>query len=401
MENNLQKQVEQVLSEMESYFEKNSYKSFDPCDIKALPFILKYYDLFYRTRISKFAIFPLEVLVNKFPRQIRKIVGIHKQAFAQSHALIVRAKLEKFRKLQIEEEYSQAETLFNWILSQRSGMTRNASWGQPYNWFSSDIIPADTPRTTVSSQILHTCIDMYLTGKKETYRELIGEICRFFLIEMVRSYDSDDETCFAYTLVDNYRVHNANMMAASALMRAGTILKDDEIIELAGKCLNFTLRRQNPDGSWFYYADDSGGYGKIDHYHTGYVLEALSVIRNLQGDTFRYEKEFEKGVDFYLEQLFTGEGLPKMTPASTYPIDIQSCAQSIITLAEFAKFSKGYQYRIENVINFTLEKFYHTKGYFSYRINKNGKILPYDYIRWGDAWMYLALSRYVTLFHYV
>lgn len=385
-----------ILSQMDNHFEKMNYSSYDLCDIKALPAILKYYNTFYKKSYGKYFLFPLEIILNKFPGLIRSLTGIRKQAFAQSHALIIRGKLSLSKYLKKESYSNKAEEMMQWILKQKSGETKYSSWGQPYDWFSKDIIPAHTPRTTVSSQMIHAICDICLINNNKDDFNLLKDLSKFFLFEMPRSVDNIDEICFSYTLIDRYKVHNSNMMAASALFRAGTILKDKEILELGEKCLNYTLRRQNKDGSWYYYELESDKVSKIDNYHTGYILEALAVIKNIKGSEFSFDKEFDLGIDFFLNNFFVDQAIPKMTPASVYPIDIQSCAQSIITLMALSAYRKELVEQAGKVLAFTIDKFYNEGGWFSYRINKHGQARKISYIRWGDAWMYLAIVRYLT-----
>jgi hypothetical protein len=160
------------------------------------------------------------------------------------------------------------------------------------------------------------------------------------------------------------------------------------------------VNRQNPDGSWYYYELAGGKASKIDNYHTGYVLESLSVIRHIQGSDFNYEEEFMKGSEYFLKNFFENGHIPKMTPSSVYPIDIQSCAQSIITLIELAGDKPEYREKAEAVLNYTINHFYSKKGWFYYRIGKRGRIHKTSYIRWGDAWMYLAIVRFLTFEQY-
>jgi len=386
-----------ILKQMEEQFERNAYGSYDPCDIKALPFIIKYYTRFSDRSYSKYAIYPLERLIEWFPGVYRWLSGIEKQSFAQSHALIVRGNLLLYKLLNNSFYLNKSKDLIYWILDQKSGLTKYSAWGQPYDWFSKNLIPANTPRTTVTAQILQTVIDLYMMEKNEQWHTIIRDICNFFLFEMIRSKDSEDEVCFSYTTIDNYKVHNANMMAASALYRASQILSDKEILDTASKCLAFTMNRQNKDGSWYYYELNDQTPSKIDNYHTGYILEALAIIKNILGDQFQYDRNFNMGVEYYLSEFFQDHTIPKMTPDSLYPIDIQSCAQSIITLVHLSEYLGGSIQLAENVLRFTLKHFYNNDGWFSYQITRKRHTRKISYIRWGDAWMYLAIISFLKL----
>jgi len=68
------------------------------------------------------------------------------------------------------------------------------------------------------------------------------------------------------------------------------------------------IESQNPDGSW-YYAND-GERHFTDHFHTCFVLKALANIEKLTGDP-KCRCAIERGVDYYVGNLFDERGLPK------------------------------------------------------------------------------------------
>lgn len=397
MKHYTEEELSVIVQDIEDYFQKNNYTSYDSCDIKALPFFLEWDQFFSKRKFGKYAQFPMNLLIDNFAGTIRLLTGIRKKAFAQSHALFLRAYLERFSDTKNKSYLDETSKLWHFIYEQRSKENKQLAWGQPYPWYAKKLIPAYTPRTTVTSQILHTLMDYYAIANEEHFLQLIKETSGFFLNEMNRSVNENDQVCFSYTLVDNYRVHNANMMASSALLRAGKLLKNKEVSDLGNNCLRYTIKRQNSDGSWYYYELPDNQKSKIDNYHTGYILEALAVIRELQGDGFKYNDEFNRGVDFYLNNFFQDGIIPKMTPDSLYPIDIQSCAQSILTFTALNSIHRDFLKKAKDVLDYTLDNLYSGKGYFHYRKMKSGRTVKISYIRWGDAWMYLALVKYLNV----
>lgn len=397
MKHYTEEELSVVVQDIEDYFQKNNYTSYDSCDIKALPFFLGWDQFFSIRKFGKYALFPMNLLIDNFAGAIRKLAGIRKKAFAQSHALFLRAYLKRYSYTKNKSYLDETIKLWHFIYEQRSRENKHLAWGQPYHWYTNKVIPAYTPRTTVTSQILHTLMDYYETANEEQFLQLIKEISGFFLGGMNRSVDETDQVCFSYTMVDNYRVHNANMMAASALLRAGKLLKDKRVSDLGNNCLRYTLKRQNSDGSWYYYELNDNQKSKIDNYHTGYILEALTLIKELQGDGFEYVDEFNRGIDFYINNFFQDGKIPKMTPDSLYPIDIQSCAQSILTLTALNSINRDFLEKAKEVLDYTLDTLYSGKGYFHYRKIRSGRTRKISYIRWGDAWMYLALVKYLNV----
>jgi hypothetical protein len=70
----------------------------------------------------------------------------------------------------------------------------------------------------------------------------------------------------------------------------------------------FVLESQNADGSWYYSTD--GEHVFVDHFHTCFVLKALAKIEALTANK-RCTQAIERGVDYYVKNLFDNEGLPK------------------------------------------------------------------------------------------
>jgi hypothetical protein len=103
------------------------------------------------------------------------------------------------------------------------------------------------------------------------------------------------------------------------------------------------------------------------------------------------KESIQKGINFYVKNLFLDESIPKWSPNNVYPIDIHGCAQTIITLAKHSKISKQRLNMIRKVAFWTIKNMQDEKGFFYYRIYR-GRIDKTPYIRWGQAWMLLALS---------
>ena len=204
----------------------------------------------------------------------------------------------------------------------------------------------------------------------------------------------EDRVCFSYTPIDNFHVHNANLWSASVLLRAFTYIGDRKCKEMGVKALNFTVSYQNEDGSWYYWAPPDELLYSIDNYHTGFILECLNIARRALRKEFMFEDELRKGLEFYVTNLFLEDGTPKMRPDSTYPIDIHSCAQAIITFSELSDFEPKYLDIGMKVAEWTVKNMQDTEGYFYYRMYRN-RTDKTPYIRWGQAWMLRALSYIV------
>ena len=134
----------------------------------------------------------------------------------------------------------------------------------------------------------------------------------------------------------------------------------------------------------------------IDSFHTGYNLDALNTYRTLTGDR-TFDSNIERGLDFYINNFFKEDGIPKYYHDKTYPIDIHSPAQLLVTLSNMNQLSR-YCCLADKIVDWTIRNMQDKKGYFYYQIKPliSSKI---SYMRWSNAFMFNALSNYVKKYY--
>jgi hypothetical protein len=211
--------------------------------------------------------------------------------------------------------------------------------------------------------------------------------------------DKDGHICFSYTSIDNFHVHNANVVVAANLIRTWYHCKRQDLKDIGQRALDFTVKYQNNDGSWYYWAPPDTILGNIDNYHTGFILESMELIRKYLGKDFHYEKQMDLGLDFYINHFFENDVIPKLFHNCLYPIDIQSCAQSIITLVELSKSYSSLAEKPLKIADWTIKNMFDPNGYFYYRLYKNGYVDKTPYLRWAEAWMFRALTNLIFSFN--
>jgi hypothetical protein len=151
----------------------------------------------------------------------------------------------------------------------------------------------------------------------------------------------------------------------------------------------YSIRRQRSDGSWPY--GEHPGQQWIDSFHTGYNLLALRhVARHL--DMGESESALRNGFTFYRAQFFEPDGVVKYYHNRTYPIDIHAVAHAILTLSEFRDLDRANLDVADCVIQWAARHLRSIQGFFHYQqwprwTNR----IPY--VRWGQAWMLLALAE--------
>ncbi|MEN6294357.1 MAG: hypothetical protein ABFD07_20375, partial [Methanobacterium sp.] len=136
----------------------------------------------------------------------------------------------------------------------------------------------------------------------------------------------------------------------------------------------------------------------IDNFHTGYNLCALKNISKYLSIN-DYDLNIKIGFKYYRENFFRKDGAPKYFHNKTYPIDIHSIAQSIITLIEFKNYDPANLDLAFNIYRWAMENMWDKQGYYYYY-----QITPYyknkiSYMRWSQSWMLLALANLLKNIH--
>ena len=372
------------LKKLDRWIRQNGWAGYDPYDIKGQqPFIM-----FSKSRYAGFA---SDKMLGRFPMGTRRFFRVNKEINAKAMALMARAYLRLFKNSGHEAYKKLALECLNWLEKNPSSGHSGKCWGYPFDWQSRVFIPKNTPSIVVSSIGAHAFLDAYEILGDKKYLDIARSTCDFIMKDLNRDED-DNSLCFSYTPVDNFHVHNANLFGASVLARVGAITSEDELKKLAIKSITFTMNLQNNDGSFYYWAPPDKLLKIVDNYHTGFVLESLNVCRRALGQDFKFNAELKKGLDFYAKELFSPAGEAIISTQKKYPINIHSCAQGIITFMELADFDDTHKEISKKVASWTIKNMQDESGYFYHLINEKGRVDKTPYIRWGQAWMLLALS---------
>jgi rhamnogalacturonyl hydrolase YesR len=255
--------------------------------------------------------------------------------------------------------------------------------------------PKKTPTVVDTKFIGNALLDAYeITGDKKLLKSA-RSACDFILKDLNRTYDKKGNFAFSYSPLDKSVVFNASLLGSSLLARVYSFTGEKELIEEAKKSIDSCCDYQKEDGSWSYGILPFHQW--IDNFHTGYNLSCIASYMKYSKD-HSYKNQLSKGYDYYINTFFTEEGIPKYYNNSIYPIDIHCSAQLVATLVTLEKF-KDQKKLVDKVLRWTIENMQSKKGYFYYQINKyfSSKI---PYMRWGQAWMFYALSTYLKADHF-
>jgi hypothetical protein len=292
-------------------------------------------------------------------------------------------------------------------------------WGYPFDWvWRGGVIKAHTPLITTTPYVYEAFLqvskllngdtlapsDGARVGVRGTESSLDGAECRKVLESIVRHATKDIKdfkfsetanTC-SYTPDDEGGVVNASAYRAFLLANAANYFDCDDLLNIALANLNFVLESQNADGSWPYAKDGVRDF--VDHFHTCFVMKALAKIHSLTGHE-KTLRALSRGVDYYLDNLFAEDGLPKpfsRAPRLTvYKRELYDCAECINLCLLLRKDFPKLERTLGTVVAGVLKDWVKPDG--SFRSRK--LILGWDNVpmhRWAQAQMFRALAFYLS-----
>jgi len=149
---------------------------------------------------------------------------------------------------------------------------------------------------------------------ESAYLDMARSVALYFLEEHPRVRVGKG-VYFFYEPSHSFRVYNASAVISSFLVRCGTALKENEMVELGEKGLQYIKSVQNEDGSWFYGEGRMCRY--IDNFHLAFVLKSICDAVEYMS-TENLEECFMKGMDFYKRVMFLEEKGGSLRPLRYY-----------------------------------------------------------------------------------
>ena len=386
------------LSNLQNYCEAEDFKGWDPYDglnsriFNALP-LLKNSALCRLVMIQLF---------KRNPINLRRLAAVPKQYNPKAIALFISGYCHIYRAVEAKPELQNAfgqkevlkstiDRLAHLLLSLRSrGDYHGACWGYNFDWQARRLFlfPRYTPTVVATSFCTTALLDAYeITGDTE-YLNVAMSTAKFVTNDLHRSnYGSG--FLFSYSpLPGNDTVLNASLLGVKILSLCYKYTHNPEYRALASKVVTAVCEAQRPDGGWVYGLLPVQSW--IDSFHTGYNLDALNAYRMLTGDR-SFDKNIKLGLDFYINKFFEEDGTPKYYHDKTFPVDIHSPGQLLITLSNMNLLSR-YHELTEKVVEWTIRNMQDRKGYFYYQV-KPGISSKISYMRWSNAFMFNALSH--------
>jgi hypothetical protein len=314
-------------------------------------------------------------------------------------------------------DFSQLENAVHFLTELKEAHCREFKeycWGYPFDWvWRGGTIERQTPLITTTPYVyeafLQVCeilesedggqrtADRYEGSLNliDDYKQILGSTARHAFRDIKDFSTSEKASSCSYTPFDEGGVINAAAYRAFLLTSASKLFCNEDYWRIAERNLNFVLENQNPDGSWYYALDGVRDF--IDHFHTCFVMKALAKIHATTGHAGAFEA-LDKGVRYYLNNLFDYDGLPKpfsKPPRLTvYKRELYDCAECINLCLLLRDRFPVLAATLERVVGHVLESWVKRDGSFrSRKLHLGWDNIPMH--RWGQSQMFRSLAFYL------
>ena len=372
--------LDQIRAKLLAYCQSNNWAGYDPYD--ALNSRLFQHLPFLDFRIPRIA---LTQALKRSPVNLRPLLLVPKTQNPKGLALFLSAliKLDQGETLQ--------KDLANRLMELRSPDTDYWCWGYSFPWQTrSIVVPEGTPNLVCTTFVANAMLDLHDRLGDERHLEMAISSARYIADELYWR-NGGAFSCFRYpTSTSTQKIHNANFLGSALLARVYRLSGEQRLLDRALEVARYSAAQQREDGSWEYGELTTQRW--IDNFHTGFNLCALDAIARY-AETSEFDFHLRCGFEFYRNHFFTDNGIPKYFHDRIYPIDIHSVAQSIITLVSLADLGDDNIGLAEKVFSWAVGNLWDDRGYFYYQ-KHSWCTSRVPYIRWGQAWMLLALVTF-------
>jgi hypothetical protein len=376
--------AKEAVGKVLAYCRGNDWAGYDPYDalnsgiFKALPFL--------NTRLPRLA---LTQAMKRCPLNLRPWVLVPKTQNPKGLALFLTAflKLEKLGLLDPAEGLvGKAAEILREL---RSPDDAYWCWGYSFPWQTrTRLVPRGAPNLVCTSFVANALLDLYATHQEPRHLDIAVSAAEYILSELYWA-DGDSVAGFSYPVPSTRsQIHNANFLGAALLCRVYRLTGEQKFLEPALRAARYSAGRQRADGAWTYGELPTQQW--IDNFHTGYNLCALRRIGQGAG-TAEFDVPISRGLEFYRGNFFQEDGAPKYFHNRAYPLDVHSVAQSILTLLEFKDLDAAHVTLARSVFRWAMANLWDERGFFYYQKVRYATV-KIPYMRWGQAWMLLALA---------
>jgi len=369
------------LKKLEAYIIAEEYMGYDPYDSLMSPLFKL---LLLRT--NKLIRFGFQQVYRRIPFNTRKLLGIKKGLNPVTLGLCIQAFTYLVYVFPDRKNFylEEIEKLLDKLIKLQSKGFSGMCWGYDFDWEARYAkIPAFYPTVVATGIITNALFINYEILNNNKSLELCKDAVNFVMKDLNKTYEGD-LFCYSYSPNDKQKVINATMMGARLLSQVYSVTKDKNLYVEAKHTIDYVVNNQKENGSWSYAKSDSRKW--VDNIHTGYVLDALDDFIRCT-NSYYSSLTLEKGFQYYIDNFFYKDEIPKYFENCIYPIDLTAISQSIITLTRFKNFELA-----KKIAKWAITNMQSKKGYFYFQKTKiyTNKI---SYMRWSNIWIFTALAH--------
>lgn len=374
--------------ELEGYVRREGFRGYDPYDALLSPLLRALPGRYPRVAATQFMVYS--------PLNVRKALGIEKGKNPKALALFLSSYCDLRSGGLISQDLfeSSASLIMDDLMKAASRGYHGCCWGFDFPW--QDVTrysEPGLPTIVVSSFVGNALLDAYSITKEPACIQAAQGVCEF-IMEDLNVLEDEDGICYSYTPIDHHAVHNANALGAALLSRVYRLTGRKKCLQGSVRAINHLLAHQEEDGSWAYSYDPKTGRKRMQlDFHQGFILSSLADFIEFSGLHRPHDREaLEKGAMFYRNAQFHPSGRAYWRLPWQRPTDIHHQSQGILTFSRLGRSDPEHLRFALTIARWTIENMRDPSGHFYYqRYGPVSNRIPY--MRWGQAWMMLALGR--------
>jgi hypothetical protein len=373
--------IERSLKMVEKWVEDHNYMAYEPFDGLSSVFRPLTFKNVFLDRL-------LMQLIRQSPINLRPIMGVRPLPSTKGQGYMAWGYLARYKQTRDEAYKSKALSILEWLDKNKSPKYKDHSWANHFDFASRGGRYYKHDSIVVWTALIgHAYLDAYDLFRLPRHLEIINSIKRWVLA-LPRTKGTIG-FCIAYMPQNNSLIHNASMLGAGFLARAGKLTGDAEALNVAREAMSYHCEKQLPDGSWWYGEEANNRW--IDNFHTGYNLDSLKYYIEYSGDE-SYRKNLTKGFEFYKDNFFEKSGRPKYYHNRIFPVDSQCAGQALETLARFGAEDKKALDLAFKVAEWWIDNMQDKDGHFYYRQYPGNFKAKAPMMHWAQATNYRGLA---------
>lgn len=268
-----------------------------------------------------------------------------------------------------------------------------AAWALPFPYATRfGFTEAGTPNVVSTEAVVTGLVDAVQGGLTSDASDARGG-ARF--VTRFLASDFQPEGWFRYTSHGGDDIINGCALAVKTLLGVHEIDPDETLRQQALAAARSIARLQRADGSWPY--STKVGKDWVDGFHTGFVLEALSLaVRESDEPDELLRPVLARGLRYFREHLLDDEGHAFYYPDRPWPLSAMCAAEALQTICSAYEAGEAELSEAERVARTTLRLFVRSDGRVAYQ--RHAFMTDWrEFPRWAAAPVAAALARYAWM----